>query len=445
MKSKSKLEEIESIRTEVEKCIGCGGCLFYCPVYAETGSEDYVARGRNRLLKGLLEDCRDLVVGAKDRFDKCLLCGRCTMACPQGVRNDLITLAARDEIVKSHGLPIAWSIAFRHVMKSKDVMRKAATVVARFQHLLPVTKRIQGASENLQLQESGKIRHFPKSFPGSDGGRQVPSISGSFLSGQVPEINPPHTKTAAKDIRVAYFAGCATEFLFPHVGKALIGLLNRSGIEVLFPKDQSCCGTPARASGDIDTARNMALGNLEVFSALKADFMVTGCATCGSALKEDWSSLVKSPAEKKAVLELTAKVRDISEFIVQQSDFKPLNYRSLLPENVRVTYHDPCHLARHQSITEEPRKILRQVFGNRFVEMDDNGCCGFGGSFNLKSYDLSRKIGKDKIESIKRTRADVVVTTCPGCMIQLVDGIERNHMPQRVIHLVNAVEPSQAS
>jgi glycolate oxidase iron-sulfur subunit len=364
------------------------------------------------------------------------------MACPQGVRNDLITMAARDELVKHNGLPASWSMAFRHVMKSKDTMKRALSLASRFQRLLPVTKKTKRGSVRLTADQAGTTRHVPNSFPGADAGRQIPSIAGSFLSDMMPEVNPPFPISEPSKLRVAYFAGCATEFVFPHVGKALIGMLNRSGIEVLFPKDQGCCGTPARASGDVETARNMAIRNLEVFAGLKPEVIVTGCATCGSALKETWESLVPDNAGKSTARELAGKVRDVSEFIVQQAGFKPLRYRSLLPENVKVTYHDPCHLARHQSITEEPRKILKQAFGDRFIEMDNNGCCGFGGSFNLKDYDLSRKIGKDKIESIRRTGADVVVTTCPGCMIQLVDGIERNRMPQRVIHLANAVEPS---
>lgn len=445
MKNLDNLQEIESVRKEVEKCVGCGSCLMYCPVYSETADEDYVARGRNRLVKGLLEDCQDLVSGTKDRFDKCLLCGRCTMACPQGVRNDLITLAARRELVKHDGLPLAKSLAFRQLMKNRGTMKKTLRVAAKFQWMLPVTKRKEGGSGILQSPECGKMRHIPMVFPGSEGGRQIPSIAGSFLSDQVPESNPAHAKAENRGIRVAYFAGCATEFVYPQIGKALIGLLNRSGVEVLFPNNQGCCGTAARASGDIESAREMALHNLGVLSELNPDFIVTGCATCGSALKEGWAHLFREEPQEATFVDLAGKIRDISEIIVDLSDFKPLRYRSLLPDNVRVTYHDACHLARHQGITEQPRRILRQVFGDHFVEMDNNGCCGFGGSFNLKNYDLSRKIGNDKIESIRRTNANVVITTCPGCMIQLIDGIERNHMPQRVIHLVNAVEPLQAN
>src|SRR5271157_1034880 len=443
MKNLSKLQEMESVRNEVEKCIGCGCCLFYCPVYSETADEDYVARGRNRLVKGLLEDCQDLVSGAKDRFDKCLLCGRCTMACPQGVRNDLVTLAARGELVKHNGLPLPKSLAFRKLMKNRENMRKAIRAAGKFQWMLPVSRRKEEGAR--ALLEGWKTRHVLKNLPGSNGGRHVPSIAGSFLSDLVPEINPPDARAENRGIRVAFFSGCATEFVLPQVGKAVIGLLNRSGVEVLFPKSQGCCGIAVHAGGDIDTAREMALHNLAVLSELNPDFIVTGCATCGSALKEGWISLMNDDAGKTAFVELADKVRDVSEFILQLADLKPLRYRSLLPDNIRVTYHDPCHLARHQGITEEPRKILRQVFGNRFVEMDNNGCCGFGGSFNLNNYTLSRKIGQDKIQSIKRTGADVVITACPGCMIQLTDGIERDSMPHRVIHLVNAVEPLEIS
>ncbi|AFM25883.1 (Fe-S)-binding protein [Desulfomonile tiedjei] len=442
MKSQGTREEIESIRNEVEKCIRCGSCLFYCPVYSEIADENYGPRGRNHLIKGLVENPQDLVTDARDRFEKCLLCGGCTNTCPQGVRNDLIMLAVRGELVRQNGLPLTSSLAFRHVLKNRDTMKKALRMAAAFQWMLPESKRKGGSSGTGVSSESGRVRHIPMLFTGIAGTRHFPSIAASFLSERISEINPPDPNSDKKDLRVAYFSGCATEFMFPHVGESLIRLLQRSGVEVIFPKNQGCCGTAVHANGDMETAREMALHNMQVLSEAKADYVVTGCATCGSALKEGWASLVQDRGPKALVSQFAAKVRDISEFIVEMTDLKPLRYQSLLPDNVRVTYHDPCHLARHQRVVEQPRAILQKVFGNRFVEMDNNGCCGFGGSFNLKNQDLSRKIGQDKIESIKRTKADVVITTCPGCMIHLIDGIEQNHMSQRVMHLASAVEPS---
>ena len=436
------LEEIDLVREQAEKCGRGGLCLTVCPVYAEEQDERYVARGRNRLLSEIIDNHKDLTVGLKDRFSKCLLCRRCTMVCPQGVRTDLLNIAARAELVKGDGLPIYKSITFRKMLKDRNIMRKALKAALKFQWLLPTTKEPEDKLHHIPLETEGKIRHLPVFLAGLGGGRQLPSIAKKSLSEQIPEENPPVATVKSRNMRVGYFSGCATEFSFPEVGKALIKLLNQLGVEVVFPKEQGCCGIAVFASGDLETAKEMALYNIDVFSKLDVDFVVTGCATCGSALKDGWASyLPKNKEDRKKFEDFGAKVRDISELLVDLADFKPLRYRSILPENTRVTYHDPCHLARYQGIIDQPRKILKQVFGDNFVEMDNSSCCGMGGSFNVDHYSLSKKIAKKKIDSIERTETDVVINTCPGCLIQLIDNIERYHLPQRVVHMVEAIEP----
>ncbi|MFH1932948.1 MAG: (Fe-S)-binding protein [Pseudomonadota bacterium] len=437
-----QLRQIELFRDQLEKCVGCGLCLQACPVYAEERDENYVARGRNHLMKMIIDNHRDLVAGLKDRFSKCLLCRRCTMVCPQGVRTDLLTMAARAELAKGDGLPLTKSVVFRKLLKDRNRMRKAVRAASKFQRLLPVSREPEDKLHHIPLETEGTIRHIPLFFAGLGGGRQLPSIAETFLSEQIHEVNSPMDDRPDRNIRVAYFSGCATEFSFPKVGKALIKTLNQLGVEVIFPKEQGCCGIAVYSSGDFETAREMALDNLQLFSQLSVNYIVTGCATCGSALKDGWASCLPRHEEEKAQFQaFGSKVRDISELIVELADFKPLRYRSMLPENIRVTYHDPCHLARYQGVIDQPRKILMQVFGDDFVEMDNHGCCGMGGMFNLSNYELSKKIAKKKIDSIARTNADVVINTCPGCMIQLIDNIERHHLPQRVVHIVEAIEP----
>ena len=439
----SSLREIERIRDEVEKCVACGLCLQACPVHAKEPDENYVSRGRNRLLREVLDDHAELIAGTRDRFAKCLLCRRCTMVCPHGIRTDMITMAARAELVRGDGLPIAKRTVFRKLMKDKESLTRAVRAAARFQWLLPTTREPDGELHHLPSEDAGKIRHLPWFFPGF-AGRQFPSIAERFLGELLGERHPPTEGREKRDLKVAFFPGCATEFSFPQVGKALIEVLNHLGVEVVYPRNQTCCGIPVQAAGDLETAREMALHNLDLLAGLEADLVVTGCATCGSTLKHGWAdNLARDEAERQRFEAFGASVRDISELLVELAEFKPLPFRSTLPEGTRVTYHEPCHLAFYQGVREQPRQILRQVFGDRFIEMDDNGCCGFGGSFSLDHYELSKEIAKTKVDSIARTDADVVVTSCPGCMVQLIDNIERHKLRQRVVHLSEAIAPEE--
>lgn len=428
----------ETFQNEIEKCIECGSCLYSCPVYLECFDERHVPRGRNHLIRALgYGEKVFLEEATRELFDRCLLCGRCVSTCPRGVRNDLVVLRARAELVRTYGLPFTKSMTFRRLMADREAMKKAVRLASRFQWLLSSP---EFAGEKT-VKVPAKVRHIPLFFLGLGDSRQLPAIADRFLSETVPEENPASRKVVGRELRVAYFSGCATEFVLPQVGESLVRLLNLAGAAVLFPKHQGCCGLAVHANGDVDTAKAMALHNLEVMSSLDADLVVTGCATCGSALKDGWSNLFEGDSRQSLFLEFAKKVRDVSELLLELAEYKPVQYRSRLPSGIRVTYHDPCHLARHQGITEQPRTLLRQIFREDFIELDNKGCCGFGGSFGLYHYDLSSKIADDKILSINNTGADVVINTCPGCMMQLVDGIKRHHSGQKVLHLVEAIEP----
>jgi glycolate oxidase iron-sulfur subunit len=291
-------------------------------------------------------------------------------------------------------------------------------------------------------EEHKVLRHLPLYFLGMGKGLQLPSLSGEFLSETLPELNPSTRKVNGRSLRAAYFAGCMTEYALPNVGKSIVSVLNKLGVEGVFPRSQVCCGIAVAANGDVETARDMALRNLKILSETGADLIITGCATCGSTLKEGWINLFRDDDARRAAFEgLAGKVRDFSEVLVDLADFKPLRYRSKLPANLRVTYHDPCHLAGYQGVVSQPRRILRKAFGDNFIEMDHQGCCGCGGSFMLHSRDLSERIANEKIAAIKRTGADVVVNTCPGCMIQLINELNKHGLPQQVLHLAEVVEP----
>ena len=426
MAGKERLDVLRKIEDKVYQCMKCGFCMYFCPVYREIYEEAYVARGRNVLAMDLLEGAEFDWKHLEERFSKCLTCNRCAQFCPARVEVATITFFARAQIVEAKGLPFAKKVVFRNLLKNRRLFGNVVKVASRFQRLLPKTE--------------GKIRHLPTFLSALGKGRQIPEIADHFLRDQLPEIISP---SGERRMRVAFFAGCATDFVFPQVGRKAIEFLVSQGVEVVFPKEQGCCGMPVMGSGDFATAREMADATVEVFEAYEGiDYIVTACATCGSALKEGYVTYLADTDERRERYErFSSKVKDINEFIVHILKPPPEAFATELPEGTKVTYHDPCHLVRFQNISSEPRTIIKSIPGIEFVEMvEPDRCCGMGGSFNIQYYELSKKIAEKKMKSIADTEADIVVTACPGCMIQLIDQTIQRGMPQKVMHVIELLK-----
>ena len=239
---------------------------------------------------------------------------------------------------------------------------------------------------------------------------------------------------------VAFFMGCATDFVYPELGLALITFLTRRGVEVRVPQDQNCCGAAILFSGDFATARMLADEN--VLALKDVDYIVTACGTCSSTLKDYKKYLSENEEQEKRYGELESRVKDMTEFIIDVLKVKPeeLTLKKEF-EGKTATWHDPCHLIRYQNIKDQPRAILKGLKGLKYEEMPNADlCCGMGGSFSVYHYDITKKIAAKKMEGIKATGADIVVTACPGCMINLLDNVLLNKMPQKVYHLLELVE-----
>lgn len=419
-----QLKNLDKFHDKVTQCMKCGFCMYFCPVYREIREEPFVARGRNVLAMELLEGKKFDWKHLEGRYNKCLACNRCAQFCPAKVDVATITLAARADIVANKGLPFAKEAVFKYLLTKRGLFGRVLKVASKLQKLLPKTE--------------GKIRHLPVFLSALGRGRQIPEIAPTFLRDELPEvISPPRgVKTTMK---VAFFAGCATDYIFPDVGKKTIDFLISQGVEVSFPKGQGCCGMPVFGSGGFEIAREMADRNVSVFEKLEdVDYIVTSCATCSSALKEGYVTyLADTPDREKRYKAFSDKVKDINEFIVDILKPPSEAFKTSLPKGTTVTYHDPCHLVRHQGISTQPRTILRSLPGVEFVEMrEPDRCCGMGGSFNVQYYDLSKKIAEHKMNAIADTKVDIVVTACPGCMIQLIDNTIQRKMPQKVRHVV---------
>lgn len=420
---KKKFEK--DFRSLAQKCLRCGLCTMVCPVHQVEADEYTAARGRN-LLANRINGKKDFNKQFRQRFEKCLLCGTCLPQCPQRIPIDLLTVSVREEMVRQKGLGLGKSLAFRYAMKDRGRFGRIMARAGKLQKCLPAGE--------------GNIRHLPTFLSALGSGRRIPEIAPVFLRDQLPVLSPP-TADKEKRIQVGFFMGCAVDFIYPEIGKKIVRFLNGQGVEVITPREQVCCALPILGAGDIKTAREMAQQNLEAFR--EVDLVITGCATCGSALK-DYGTFFENGEEGKQFDSFALKVRDFSEFLFRDLNLNPgdLSSGTERKGKLKVTYHDPCHLCRYQGITEEPRKVISSLPGVELIEMDGaDQCCGMGGSFGLLYYDVSKKIADKKASAIRKTGADAVVTTCPGCRMQLIDLLGRHGLPQQVLHLAELLEP----
>ncbi|MHB0959642.1 MAG: (Fe-S)-binding protein [Pirellulaceae bacterium] len=413
-----RLENIRKFQADVERCMKCGFCGYFCPIYREEREEKGLARGKDQLIRFLLEGQQDLTQGFYQAIDNCLLCKTCVQYCPAKTRIDHAVTAARGDYVAAKGLPLTKRIVFGYVLPNRWLFGVALRLASWLQCVLP--------------RREGKFRHLPQFLSALGAGRMIPDIAPRFLRRILPE------RTFARGTpryRVGFFAGCATEYVFPQIGEMIVDVLRNLDCEVVFDRRQGCCGAPVYLSGDFRTGRKMAARNVEAFD--EYDYVVTGCATCGSGLNEYPTYLAQTAEESERFARFAAKVKDFNEFVIDvlAADLDRLVIQPRFRGRT-VTWHDPCHLARHQDVRAQPRTILEALEGIRFVEMPDaDRCCGLGGSFSITHYEVSQKIADHKVDAIAACGADAVVTACPGCIIQLRDALARRQVAVDVIHI----------
>ncbi|MDD2737168.1 MAG: (Fe-S)-binding protein [Desulfuromonadaceae bacterium] len=383
----------EDLLEEVHKCNKCGACLSSCQVFKQLNYESGSPRGKVQLIKKILAGKLE----PSENFNKilftCLLCESCTVTCPSGLKIDRLMKAMRSELVKKYGQNWQKQGAFKLLANNKLL--------------------------SLSMFFGRTLEKPLRSFMAKDATvgtlkiSQLPSLNKIPLRDQFPEVIRSNNGSNG---RVLYFTGCATNYMYENVGQAVIKILNRLGVEVSIPKDQMCCSLPIFLSGARDQAIKNIKNNIVMFKREDVDAIIVDCATCGAALKNDYVHILEEMGEDAGpARSMAASVKDISEYL-QGFDLKEI----FKPINVRVTYHDPCHLLRSQGVKNEPRELLKQIPGLDFVEMvGADTCCGGGGSFQLQHPNISSEITSRKITSIMNTEASIVASGCSGCRLQI--------------------------
>jgi len=403
---------LEALSADLDQCVRCGRCLGVCPVYRQTGWEGSAARGKLALLRAELAGEADLGRRMKDLLSHCLLCGACAEVCACGVKADELIQSGRTLALAGGGLNRLKSFLGR------DLLSRGPMARGLFKGRGLILENVP--------PESGLHFRFP--LPGLDRSRWLPTLAPRPFLHDLPERSPENSPGP----RVALFVGCVSNYLRPQAAHAATALLEAAGVRVIIPPEQVCCGKPAAAAGDRDTALYLAGKNLEVFARSDFDYLIAFCATCSAQLKE-YSRL----SELDRPADWSGRVLDFTEFLVKILDWRPPPRLEPPPDGpLRVFYHDPCHLRRKQGVWREPRRLIERLPGVELVGADaPPACCGYGGVFNLWHYSLSLDLFRARIEAVKPHRPDLIVTGCSGCLLQFEDGLRRLGQPWPIIGL----------
>ncbi|MBI4798185.1 MAG: (Fe-S)-binding protein [Desulfarculus sp.] len=403
-------------------CMRCGLCQSVCPLYAQTGRESDVARGKLALLDGLAKEMLRDAGAVQERLNKCLLCGSCAANCPSGVKSLDIFLKARAVLAGYQGLSPAKKLIFRGLLTRPALFNLLASLAGRLQGVMgrPASELL--GTSCARLTSPLGDRHFRR-------------LAAKPLHALIPQMDTP---PAPGKPRVAFFVGCLVDKLYPRVGQAVVKALTHHGVGLAIPPAQACCGMPALSAGDSQAFEQMLTHNLAHLRPGNFDYLVTACATCTSAIKKLWPLMAQglNAGQRAQVERLSRKTIDISQFLVD----KLLVGNTICPEDHEgraITYHDPCHLKKSLGVAAQPRKLLAASPGQRLVEMAEaDWCCGMGGSFNLLHYEQSAAIGRRKLENIKASGCQAVATSCPACMAQISDALSQDGQAIAVRHVI---------
>ncbi len=376
--------------TEAARCVRCGICKTLCPTYLTSHSESMGARGRIAMLGELGKNKLTPSENLADKIFSCMLCGACKNVCPTGIDIPEVIYGGRAVLRNSFHKGRFLRRALKFSMERMD----------------PVFTFLRLSQKFLR---PGKLRDIPE------------IASTPFKNGiQV-------YKNVKKLGRIAIFAGCSVNYLYPNLGHALVNILLSKGYEVVVFKGELCCGAPLRSLGFEKETSALARRNIEHFNKVRAEAIISLCPTCTMVIRDQYPLIAG---------DTIGNIMDVNEFLIKYNTTSKLE---TTPDV--VTYHDPCHLSFGIGIRDKPRDILKNIKGIEFVEMKHaDECCGFAGLFSMHYKEMSQTIGEKKIDNITDTQAETVVTSCPGCVMQLEALKKKSGSSFKVKHIVEVID-----
>jgi glycolate oxidase iron-sulfur subunit len=408
----------------LQQCMHCGLCLPTCPTFLETGRERNSPRGRISLMRAVADGELETTRGFADEMSYCLGCLACATACPAGVDYGTLFETSRAEVERSG-------------IKSSPMRSFIRWYSLRVLLFRPYALRTEGRiwwlyeASGIQklIRKSGLLSLLPRRLRELE--RQTIPMRSKFSDEIIAAVERPRGEVRR---RVAVLTGCIQDIAFSDVNRATVDVLLENGCEVATPRSQSCCGSLHVHNGDEEGARILARRQIDAIDPSGFDAIISNSAGCGSHLKRYGHLLSGDPAYAARAAAWSAKVRDISEWLVE------IGFRSPAPPAqgaaaVAVTYHEACHLCHGQKITSQPREILRAIPGIELRECPEaTMCCGSAGIYSLTQPATAAWLRDRKVGHIRSTGASVVATANPGCQLQIQNGFAADSPHARVVH-----------
>ena len=390
-------------------CVHCGLCLSSCPTYLETGNENDSPRGRIYLMRAIQSGKLGVDAEPVKHLDLCLGCRACETACPSGVQYGTLLEETRDHIEKHHKRGVFQTLLRRWIIEKVFPYPRRTSLA-----LLPV--RVL------------RFLHLDGLIPGF--ARSMLDLVPQRLAKRKLEAKRLAKGEAKGD--VGFIEGCVMQVMFGDTNESSAELLQRDGWNVVTPGEQGCCGALYAHGGQLEKARECARKNIAAFEGKLMDAIIINAAGCGSTLVEYGELLKSDPEWAERAEAFSAKVKDLVTWL-DADDVKPTNDCS------KVTYHDACHLCHAQGISSEPRQLIQARAGGEFIEMPESDlCCGSAGSYNLTEPEMAERLQTRKVKNIIDSGAEVVVTTNPGCLLQIQSGLKKagaDHV--RAVHIAD--------
>ncbi|WP_022670031.1 LUD domain-containing protein [Hippea alviniae] len=384
---------------EILYCIRCGACQNACPVYTTVSGKLFKGKSYAGPIGILLSYMVGETEGLRDYANMCIGCMACDEICSSKINLQKLILSIKAELTKD--TPGIKGLIIKHLENRYEVLRIGA-YISHFAFKNGLKTGIKKIDEALGL-------NF----------RALPPITSSF-----------DVSVKTKKSKICLFAGCSVNFIYSNIGKDALEVAKKLGIELTVIKQSACCGAPAWYNGEKKSAQKAARINIDYLLSLDCDKILFLDPHCAHMIERDYKILTENPR----ALELSHKVECASSYFIQMINSKHVKTSRL---GAVLGYHHPCHLKRGLEKSTILDDFLKSHEPN-YVEIENNDrCCGFAGSYSMMHPHISKRLLEEKIESIKKANLQVLITACPGCIMQISGGLKVKGIRREVLHFVS--------